>query len=136
MKNRISYISKKEAAALKESISGDDDIFFVEADGAEIQSEEDYVREMEIRLRVPYGLPPKLVLDWYVDDITRCTWIKENKIVVLIHHFDSMLVNDPKIKQRILDDFNEIILPWWEGEIVGHLVGGEPKAFLVYLETV
>lgn len=135
MKNRILYISEKEAEKLKKSISGDDGIFLVEADGAEIQSEEDYVREMEIKFQVPYGLPLKLLLDWYVDDITRCAGIEENKIIILIHHFDSMLVNAPKIKQRIHDDFNEIILPWWEGEIVGHQVGGEPKEFLVYLET-
>ncbi len=28
-----------------------------------------------------------------------------------------------------------IILPWWEGEVVGHMVGAEPREFLLYLEV-
>ncbi len=31
-------------------------------------------------------------------------------------------------------DFEEITLPWWEGEVVGHLVGGVPRGFWIYLE--
>jgi len=37
----------------------------------------------------------------------------------------------------LADDLNlktEITLPWWEGEVVGHLVGGVPRGFSVYLE--
>ena len=33
-----------------------------------------------------------------------------------------------------MDDFAEIILPWWEGEVVGHMVDGKPRGFLIYLE--
>ena len=33
-------------------------------------------------------------------------------------------------------DFEENILPWWEEEVVGHMVGGVPRKFLVYLERL
>ena len=47
-----------------------------------------------------------------------------------------MLSDEPKLKKIILDDFEEIILPWWEKEVVGHMVGGTPRGFLVYLEQL
>lgn len=46
-----------------------------------------------------------------------------------------MLVDDLKTKQNIMADFEEIILPWWEGEVTGHIVGGMPRKFTVYLEN-
>ena len=39
----------------------------------------------------------------------------------------------PETKQNIIADFEEIILPWWDGEVVGHTVGGAPRNFNVYL---
>ena len=28
----------------------------------------------------------------------------------------------------------DIILPWWEGKVVGHMVDGEPRGFMLYIE--
>lgn len=133
MKNEIRYVSEYEICELKKKLS--DDTFVVEIDGALIQSEEDYVREMITKFQVPYELPPKMVLGWYFDDITDLLWIKENKIVVIIHNFNMMLSGYEDVKQDIIDDFRDITLPWWDGEVVGHMVGGYPRSFMVYLEV-
>ena len=34
----------------------------------------------------------------------------------------------------IIEDFEKITLPWWEGEVIGRMVGGKPRGFMVYLE--
>ena len=47
-----------------------------------------------------------------------------------------MLVDNLKLKNDIMADFEEIILPWWEEEVVGHRVGGVPRKCLVYLERL
>ena len=61
-------------------------------------------------------------------------WIKQKDIVLLVYDYDLMLTDDLKIKKNIVADFEEIILHWWEGEIVGHMVGRVPRGFEVYLE--
>lgn len=51
-----------------------------------------------------------------------------------IRGFAKILINDSDLKKEIPSDFEEIILPWWEGEVVGHLVGGSPRGFSIYLK--
>ena len=135
MRNQIFYVAKEEIELLKKRLATASDTYVMELDGKSIQTEAEYVREMDIQLKVPYGFPPDMVLSWYYDDITRCIWIEESHIVLIIRSFESMLKDYPKVKSNIIDDFNEITLPWWGGDIVGHLVGGSPKEFLVYLEV-
>ena len=48
--------------------------------------------------------------------------------------YDFMLLEDLKIKKYAMLDFEEVILPWWEGDVVGHMVGGEPRGFFLYIE--
>lgn len=79
---------------------------------------------------------PEMKIGWYNDYICDLTWIEQKEILLLIHDYDLMLVDDLKTKKYIIADFEEIILPWWEGEVVGHMVGAEPRKFLIYLEGV
>lgn len=48
---------------------------------------------------------------------------------------ETMLADDLNLKTEIISDFGEITLPWWEGKVVVHLVGGVPRGFSVYLES-
>lgn len=134
MSNRIVYVTKDEAKEIKTSVLQNEDIFFVEIDGDKIATEEDYVRVMSDVFNFPHELP-EMKIGWYNDYINDLMWIKQKDIVVLIHDYELMLTEDLRIKKIIMSDFEEIILPWWEGEVVGHLVGGRPRRFIIYLEN-
>ncbi len=134
MNNKIVYVTKEQAQVIKMNAAQDRDVFFAEIDGAKIRTEEDYVRAMSVAFAFPHALP-KMVLGWYNDYIHDLMWIEQEKIVTLIHDYDLMLAYDLKIKETIISHFEEITLPWWEGEVVGHMVGGMPRSFMVYLES-
>ncbi len=133
MENKIICVTKEEAEVIKENSIYNRDIFFVEINGARIQNEEEYVQAMADAFGFTHKLPSKK-LGWYNDYICDLMWIKKNDIVMLVRDYDSMLIDDVETKKTIMDDFVEVILPWWEGEVVGHMVGGKPRSFLVYLE--
>lgn len=133
MENKIVYITKDEAEIIKVNARRNQDVFFAEIAGDEIKTEEDYVQVMSNVFFFSQKLPEKK-LEWYNDYICDLMWIKQKNIIMLIHNYDLMLINNLEVKNEIIADFEEIILPWWEGEIVGHMVGGMPRKFLIYLE--
>lgn len=133
MNNKLVYITKDEAEQIKNHALNNEDVFFAEIEGAEIRTEADYVQEMSNAFAFPHELPA-MKIGWYNDYISDLMWIEQKDIVLLIHNYDLMLCDEQKLKKNILDDFEEIILPWWEGEVVGHMVGGMPRGFIVYLE--
>ena len=135
MKNRIVYVNKQEADAVKAEAMQKENVFFAELDGCSIQTEADYVREMEIVLDCPYEKSDEyLKLGWYFDWICELLWLGKKDVVILIRSYDCMLSDDEKTKRHIIEDFEERTLPWWEGEVTGHMVGGRPRGFMVYLE--
>ena len=133
MNNKIVYIAKEKAEEIAKCSLYDEDIFIAEIEGANIKTEADYVQAMSDAFSFPHELPARK-LGWYNDYICDLMWIEQKHIVLIIHEFDLMLSDEPKLKKIILDDFEEIILPWWDGEVVGHMVGGTPRDFFVYLE--
>ncbi|MBD5542334.1 MAG: barstar family protein [Lachnospiraceae bacterium] len=133
MYNKIFYITKDEAETIKMSAMENQDVFFAEIAGDKIRTEEDYVQAMADNFLFPHELPEKK-MGWYNDYICDLMWIKQEHIIMLIHNYDLMLIDNLKLKSEIIADFEEIILPWWEGEIVGHMVEGKPKGFRIYLE--
>ena len=135
MKNRIVYVNEQEADAVKAEALQKENAFFAELDGRSIQTEADYVREMELVMNCPYEKSDMyLKLGWYHDWICELLWLGEKDVVLLLRGYDFMLRNNEKTKKRIVEDFEEITLPWWEGEVIGHMVGGKPRSFMVYLE--
>lgn len=135
MNNRINYISKMEAEKIKKDALKNKAVFFAEIEGNEIKTEEDYVEAMANAFCFPQELPGKK-LDWCNDYICDLMWIKQKNIIFLIRNYDLMLIEHLEVKNNVIADFEEIILPWWEGEIIGHMVDGAPKRFLVYIETI
>lgn len=133
MNNKIVYVTKDEAEVIKENSMYNKDIFFAEINGAQIRTEEEYVQAMVDAFVFPHELPG-MKLGWYKDYICDLMWIEQKDIVMLVHDYGLMLLDELNTKKIIMDDFEEIILPWWEGEVVGHMVGGEPRGFLIYLE--
>lgn len=135
MNNKLVYITKDEAERIKNHALNNEDVFFAEIEGGKIRTEADYVQEMSNAFAFPHELPV-MKIGWYNDYISDLMWIEQKDIVLLIHNYDLMLCDEQKLKKNILDDFEEIILPWWEGEVVGHMVGGMPRGFMVYLEKI
>lgn len=133
MNNKIVYVTKEEAKEIKNHLLCNEDIFIAEIEGTKIRTEADYVQAMFSAFAFPNELPA-MKLGWYNDYICDLMWIRQKNIVLIIHEYDSMLNDDIKLKRTILDDFEEIILPWWESEVIGHMVGGISRGFIVYLE--
>lgn len=133
MNNKILCITKKEVEAVKSFAKDCKNVFFSEIDGAKILSEESYVREISKAFGF-FDKLPMATLEWCNDYLCDLMWIEQESIVLLISNFNVMLTNAPEIKRNIIADFEEIILPWWEEDVIGHMVGGVTRKFLVYLE--
>lgn len=135
MNNKIIYIAKDEVTKIRTDVLKNQDVFLAEIDGARIRTEEEYVRAMADAFAIPQPLLAMKIgflNDWMSDLL----WIKQKDIVLIVHDYDLMLLDDLKTKKIIMLDFEEIILPWWEGDVVGHMVDGEPRGFWVYLERL
>lgn len=133
MNNRIIYIAKEESEEVRFFAKKCKNVFFSEIDGAKIQSGENFVQALSKAFSF-FDKIPMATLEWCNDYLCDLEWITQESIILLISDFDVMLSNAPKTKENIIKNFEEIILPWWEGDIIGHMVGGIPKKFLVYLE--
>lgn len=151
MKNEIINVTKEEAKVIKKNAIQDKDTYFAEIDGSSIKTAADYAQAMAeafvfplLKTKADYvqaiddDFPlrwSEAILGWYIDDMTTLIWIEQSDIILIMHNYEQMLADNIELKERIISDFEEIILPWWEGEVVGCMVGGAPKKFLVYLET-
>lgn len=135
MDNKIIYVTKDEAKIIEKDAIENDNTYFVKIDGSKIKTEEQYVKAMMKGFAFPHDLP-EFSISWYNDYITDLMWVEQKEISLLIRNYDLMLDSNVKIKKNIMADFEEIILPWWEGDVVGHMVGGVPRKFLIYLECM
>ncbi|GHU37738.1 hypothetical protein FACS1894192_07400 [Bacilli bacterium] len=69
------------------------------------------------------------VIDWFTD----LDWIQQTSYVLIIENWTAFLEKDKIEKDNFIDIFKHNILPWWERDVVNHVVGGEPRNFNVYL---
>lgn len=123
MNNKIIYISKDEAKEIKMNALKNQDVFLAEIEGARIRTEEEYVQAMADAFAIPQPLLA-MKIGFLNDWMSNLLWIKQKDIVLIFHDYDLMLLDDLKAKKIIMLDFEEIILPWWEGDVVGHIVNG------------
>lgn len=135
MKNKIYYVSKARAEEIKAECLSDKGIFLAEIDGAELATEKDFVCAVWDAIQCPNPRDGYEKLGWLWDDLRELLWIKQPDVALIIHNFNSMLQKEQSLKEYILEHLYEITLPWWDGEVVGHMVGGEPRRFNVYLEV-
>lgn len=138
MKNKMNTLynmSHIEAFSILENIKNNPNIFFAELQGRRIQSWNDYSLEIEKAFHFPSSCRDSI--DRYLDWIRDISWLDEgfscSRYVLIIYDFSLMLLNDIPTKKMIKDDFIEIILPWWDGEVENCVLGGKRKQFDVYL---
>lgn len=66
--------------------------------------------------------------DWMRDFYT----IKEKKIALIIVDFKDLFRREPQAKAELIENFETVIFPWWDHEVVDCVVGGETKEFVVF----
>jgi len=130
IKNAIHYVSFEELQTIKAKTP--DGFYVVELDGSQIQTEQEYFSYAW----KAFNFPPMPRHSWngYDDWIRDLTWLNDKVgFVVIFLNFTKFLKNAPETKKEVIDDFNEIVLPFWEHEVEECVVGGTPKPFNVYI---
>lgn len=125
--NKVIQISNKEFDEIKKT-SQNQNTFICEIDGSKLTDMDSYLLEFWRELRFPNTgfVNHDAYLDWMRD----LEWLDSEKYVLFILKHDLVAYS---IKNRLLQDFENIILPWWGKEVALCVVGGETKPFHVYL---
>ena len=131
IRNKIHIANTSEINELKRSIMKNNNIRLVEISGNTISSWEEYAAELERQLKFPTSCIRSV--DIYLDWIQDLSWIDENELIIIIYDFDRFIESNPSLKNEIISDFEEVILPFWESEVEKCVVGGKAKSFNVYL---
>lgn len=132
--NSIEKVTGKTFEHILSRIKNSDDIFLVELNGEEIQTEREYLDIISEKFDFP-NFGDGYTLGWagYSDWICDLTWLEYDSIALVIYNFENFLINDNEEKSYIISSFIEDVLPWWETEVVKYVVEGKPKHFTVYL---
>ncbi len=135
IKNRIIRISEENFLMEFNEINTRYNTYKLKLDGEEIQSWEDYITVIQDKLKFPTSCLDSI--DRYLDWITDLTWLDEEKpieaYVIVIKNYRLFLSKNDNLKNLIITDFADSILPFWEEEVKKVVVEGEPKIFCVYL---
>jgi hypothetical protein len=130
MKNKIYYVSQKEMVNLRETLHKDESLYSAEINGSAIQSLQDYLNTVNELFKFPI---PARGLDGYLDWIRDLDWLRKDGYVLIINDFSKFINKDLHIKNKIVEDFEKIVLPWWQEEVEKYVVEGKAKPFNVYL---
>ncbi|MDI7743145.1 barstar family protein [Lysinibacillus fusiformis] len=106
-------------------------ILFIELEGANIQSWEDYISEIEHKFKFPSSCTDSI--DRYLDWMRDLDWLEKEKYILVINNYKYFLKDSKELKNDIIRDFKETILPFWQTEVKDVIVDGKPKTFMVYL---
>jgi len=118
---------------VKKELTADDNVLMVNIDGAKCSCLSEYLHTISTAFSFP---TQPSGLDSYNDWICDLTWLDPDlKIAIIIEHFSNFLKDDLNVKKYILEDFENMILPWWETDVINHMVDGKPRKFLVYLSN-
>jgi hypothetical protein len=121
--NTVLTINSKDIESIKEKLEVNDKIFVVELDGTNIQS------WRKFRFPTPCFDSYDRYLDWMRD----LEWLNRDEFVLIINYFSVFLKDDPELRNQIISDFVEVILPFCQDEIKKVVVEGKAKPFVVYL---
>ena len=64
--------------------------------------------------------------------MTDLSWVKEDSIILIVANANVFLKEDLQLKNTIIKDFQEYLLPFWDSEVVDTVVGGKKRNFSVY----
>lgn len=129
MKNKIYVTTEEEFERKFRKKERRRKSFLVEINGSEIQTWPAFLAKMTEAFHLPPSPNSNAYLDWMRDMYI----IKWKSTCVVIKEYSQLIKDDPRMKELVIRDFSDFILPWWGGEIIGHMVGGKPQRFVVYL---
>ena len=130
MKNKIYFISSGEMKKLKDNFNEKKDVFIVEINGNTIQNQKDFLNIMTEKFEFPYSVNG---FDGYFDWLRDLEWLEKEEYILIINDFKNFIKNDISLKEMIIKDFENVVLPWWEKEVEDCVVEGRAKLFTVYL---
>ena len=130
MENKIYYVSFEEIQCLKKEFNKRSNVFIVEIDGNLIQDKGDFLDIMTEKFKFPYSVNG---FDGYLDWIRDLEWLGKEEYILIINNFNNFMKKNISFKKIIIEDIEEIILPWWQKEIENCVVEGKAKLFNVYL---
>lgn len=128
MKNKIIYVSVDEMKEIK--LRFQNNVLVVEIEGKKCSNLTDYLCLMSNLFCFP---TKSRGLDSYNDWMTDLSWLNRNEIVIIIYDYSVFLNQDLSLKKCIIENFEKVILPWWESEVVNCMVDGKTKKVTVYL---
>lgn len=129
--NKVQKVNSQDVEFIKEKLDSNDRVYVVEVSGSNIQSWEDYISEIQSKFLFPTSCVDNI--DGYLDWMRDLDWLNKEEIVLIINDFSIFLKDDPKLKNEIISDFVDIILPFWQDEVKKVVVEGKAKPFIVYL---
>ena len=131
MMNTVKYVSMQEVPQLKNKYQQVQAVFIVEINGKQCSKLADYLKIMADSFNFPIEAKG---IDGYNDWMRDLTWIEEKKIVVIISDYTDFLKDDLSSKEIILQEFVQLILPWWDGGYTGCVVNGDElkKDMMIY----
>jgi len=126
----IKRISAEESKTLI-NIENEANTFIAEIDGALIQTLSMYLTEVWNAFHFPKTgyVNYNAYLDWIRD----LRWLESDAYVLVIHNYHELISDSPKEREVVLASLENIVLPWWNGEVERCVVGGKAKPFNVYL---
>lgn len=130
-RNKIIETSEDEYLTFLNKTKAKYHTLLVELDGNAIGSWSDYILAIESGFHFPSSCLDSM--DRYLDWITDLGWFDYDAFLILIKNAGSFLQNDTELKEELLSDFREIILPFWESEVEQVVAGGVRKYFTVVL---
>lgn len=129
--NKVTKISSNESEVLIKELKTNKKVFVVEINGYEIKSWHDYISEIQSKFSFPTSCYDSV--DRYLDWMRDLQWIDKDDIALIINNHDEFLKSEPELKNEIISDFADIILPFWQEEVKEVVIEGKPKKFMVYL---
>lgn len=130
MKSEICYITRSEIEVIKNTIQINSAIFVAEIHGITIQSLDDYFKAVSEIFEFPV---PAQGYAGYQDWMRDLDWLDKEAYIIIIYDFKRFMEMDLLNKNKIITDFEKIILPWWQEEVEKYEVEGHTKPFTVYL---
>jgi Barstar (barnase inhibitor). len=132
IRNMVIKVNRIEIETIKEKYEKDNNnLFVVELEGDKVQSWHDYISFIQSKFKFPTSCFSSM--DRYLDWIRDLKWLDKEGFVLIINDYNSFIKTNPKLKEELISDFSDTILPFWEDEIKYTVVEGKPKLFIVYL---
>lgn len=111
MRNKINRINREDLKRIVDEKTLDKKVYIVGIDGKEIDNINRYLEVMEIKFKFPTR-----DTNWngYLDWIRDLDWLHKEEYILIIYNYDEFLKQDLKIKKQVMEEFEDMIFPYWE----------------------